>query len=131
MVVGVETKEMGWDLSIRAQSRRAQMMTSVWLQEESEGQGRGIYGERQTRGRMSGVQWKVGAIGKFLIQFWNSLMEHDFEDEVIVGEEGKKRNRREMEDALAKEETNLAERSRRVVEVSHQLSAAAKWQADR
>lgn len=62
----------------------------------------------------------------------NSLMEHDVEDVVIVGEEGKKRNRREMEDALAKEETNvLAERSRRAVEVSHQLSAAVKWQADR
>ncbi|MFQ6658907.1 hypothetical protein Gotur_028001, partial [Gossypium turneri] len=58
----------------------------------------------------------------------NSLMEHDLKDEVIVGEEGKKRNRREMEDVLAKEETNvLAERSRRAVEVSHQLSAAAKW----
>ncbi|MBA0636217.1 hypothetical protein Godav_025610 [Gossypium davidsonii] len=46
MVVGVETKQMGWDLSIRAQSRRAQMMTSVWLQEENEGQGRGNNGER-------------------------------------------------------------------------------------
>ncbi|MBA0621785.1 hypothetical protein Godav_007381 [Gossypium davidsonii] len=31
---GVETKEMGWDLSLKVQSRRAQMMTSVWLREE-------------------------------------------------------------------------------------------------
>ncbi|MBA0762032.1 hypothetical protein Gotri_024592 [Gossypium trilobum] len=47
----------------------------------------------------------------------NNLMEHDLEDEVIVGEEGKKRNRREMEDALAKEVTNvLVEMSRRAVE---------------
>lgn len=37
----------------------------------------------------------------------NSSMEHDIEDEVIVGEEGKKRYRREMEDALAKDETNV------------------------
>ncbi|MBA0636357.1 hypothetical protein Godav_000067 [Gossypium davidsonii] len=29
MEVGVKTAEMGWDLSIRVQSRRAQLMTSV------------------------------------------------------------------------------------------------------
>ncbi|MFQ6659170.1 hypothetical protein Gotur_028170, partial [Gossypium turneri] len=49
MAEGVETKEMGWDLSFRAQSRRAQTMTSVWLQEEGEEQGSGINGKRQLR----------------------------------------------------------------------------------
>ncbi|MBA0572022.1 hypothetical protein Golob_002388, partial [Gossypium lobatum] len=108
MAVGVETKEMGWDLSIRAQSRRAQMITSVWLREEGKGTG----------------NWSGN--------LENSLMEHDLKDEVIVGEEGKRRNRREMKDALAKEETNvLAERSRRAVEVSHQLSAAANSQMEK
>ncbi|KAL1067920.1 hypothetical protein V6Z11_D12G163800 [Gossypium hirsutum] len=62
----------------------------------------------------------------------NSSMEHDLEDDVIVREEGKKRNRRDMEDVLAKEKTNvLAERSKRTVEVNHKLSAAVKWAADR
>ncbi|MBA0610242.1 hypothetical protein Godav_011112 [Gossypium davidsonii] len=46
MEVGAETAELGWDLSIRAQSRRAQMMTSVWLREEGEGQGRQNNGEK-------------------------------------------------------------------------------------
>lgn len=55
MVLGVEAKEMGWDLSLRAQSRRAQTMTSVWLREESEGQGRGSTGERHNRGQMTAV----------------------------------------------------------------------------
>ncbi|MBA0638361.1 hypothetical protein Godav_025136, partial [Gossypium davidsonii] len=47
MEVGVETAELGWDLSIRAQSRRAQLMTSVWLREECEGLGRQNNGEQQ------------------------------------------------------------------------------------
>ncbi|MBA0818648.1 hypothetical protein Gohar_003642 [Gossypium harknessii] len=34
MEAGVEIGEMGWDLSLRAQSRRAQVMSSVWLREE-------------------------------------------------------------------------------------------------
>ncbi|MFQ6658499.1 hypothetical protein Gotur_027737, partial [Gossypium turneri] len=49
MAEGVETKEMGWDLSLRALSRRAQTMTSVWLREEGEEQGSGINGKRQLR----------------------------------------------------------------------------------
>ncbi|MBA0845889.1 hypothetical protein Goarm_023112 [Gossypium armourianum] len=126
MVVGVETKEMGWDLSLRAQSRRAQMMTSVWLQEEDKGQGRGSNGERQhmmtnlrvNRGSNDNLDpvlginlvgrgsqtWKEN--GNLCDNLKNNLMEHDLEEEVLIGEEGKKRNRREMEDALAKEETN-------------------------
>ncbi|KAG8500962.1 hypothetical protein CXB51_003065 [Gossypium anomalum] len=62
----------------------------------------------------------------------HTLMEHDLEDGVLIGEEGKKKNRREIEDVLAKEQINtLAVRNRRVVEVSHQSSAAAKRQANR
>ncbi|MFQ6668604.1 hypothetical protein Gotur_034179 [Gossypium turneri] len=36
MVLGVEVGEMGWDLSLRAQTRRALAMNSVWLREEEE-----------------------------------------------------------------------------------------------
>ncbi|MBA0722743.1 hypothetical protein Golax_003394 [Gossypium laxum] len=155
MTEGVETKEMGWDLTLRAQSHRAQMMTSVWLREEREGQGQGNNGKRQFMGNNSRDLAKnrdssenidpilgINLVGRGS-QTWeengnwsgnmkNRLMEHDLEDEVLIGEEGKKRNRREMEAALAKEETNtLAVRSWRAMEVSHQSSAAAKWQTDR
>ncbi|MBA0638360.1 hypothetical protein Godav_025136 [Gossypium davidsonii] len=67
MEVGVETAEMGWDLSIRAQSRRAQLMTRVWLREEGMGYHIGE-GSGNGRGNME-----------------NSLMEHDLKDEVIIG----------------------------------------------
>lgn len=36
MALGVEVAELGWDLSLRAQSRRALSMNSVWLREEGE-----------------------------------------------------------------------------------------------
>ncbi|MBA0717962.1 hypothetical protein Golax_005733 [Gossypium laxum] len=37
MALGMEVADMGWDLSFRAQSRRALVMNSVWLREEGEG----------------------------------------------------------------------------------------------
>lgn len=37
MMLDVEVAKMGWDLSLRTQSRRALSMTSIWLREESEG----------------------------------------------------------------------------------------------
>ncbi|PPD72958.1 hypothetical protein GOBAR_DD30143 [Gossypium barbadense] len=43
MLIGVEIAEMGWDLSIRAQSRRALTMNSVWLREDGEGVTGGIH----------------------------------------------------------------------------------------
>ncbi|MBA0879113.1 hypothetical protein Goshw_021358 [Gossypium schwendimanii] len=43
MLIGVEIAEMGWDLSIRAQSRRALSMNSVWLREDGEGAIGGIH----------------------------------------------------------------------------------------
>lgn len=133
MEVRVETAEMGWDLSIRAQ-----------LREECERSGRRNNGEQQnwgvqlsstmknsSRGTLDpilganlvgrGYHTKEGT-GNGRGNMDNSLMEYDLEDEVIIGEEGRKRNRRDVEDTLAKEETNvLAEKSRRIVEVSHNL----------
>lgn len=41
-MTGVEIAEMGWDLSIKAQSQIALTMNSVWLQEEGEGGSDGI-----------------------------------------------------------------------------------------
>ncbi|KAA3459484.1 reverse transcriptase [Gossypium australe] len=41
MLLGMEVAEMGWDLSLRAQSRRAVTTSSVWLREEEIGQTRG------------------------------------------------------------------------------------------
>ncbi|MBA0783398.1 hypothetical protein Gotri_001119 [Gossypium trilobum] len=109
MALGAETKEMGWDLLIRAQSRRAQMMTSVWLREECEGQGRGNNKEWQTKevnvrdpmDNMGNCEFLDPILGINLVgreyhtgskyknesgNLENSSMEHDLEDDVIVGE---------------------------------------------
>ncbi|KAG8473533.1 hypothetical protein CXB51_035818 [Gossypium anomalum] len=37
MALGVEIAEMGWDLSLRAQTRRARAQNNVWLREDDEG----------------------------------------------------------------------------------------------
>lgn len=80
-------------------------------------------------GRVS-IPWKNG--GNLSGSLIHTLMEHDLEDKVLIGEEGKKRNKGEIEDILAKEETNtLVVKNRRIVEVRYLLSAAAKRQADR
>ncbi|KAH1130335.1 hypothetical protein J1N35_001713 [Gossypium stocksii] len=81
MALGVEVAEIGWDLSLRAQSRRALMMTSVWLREEGEGEWAEI-----TRERWVFIPWKEG--GNLSGSHIHTLLEHDLEDGVLVGEEG-------------------------------------------
>ncbi|KAG8488043.1 hypothetical protein CXB51_018736 [Gossypium anomalum] len=105
IALGVEVAEMGWDLSLRAQSRRALAMTSVWLREKGEGEwgdnreGRQILGHKgkldpilgvNLEGRLSTV-WKEG--GNSSVGQFHTLMEHDLQDDVLIREEGKKRGR--------------------------------------
>ncbi|MBA0772177.1 hypothetical protein Gotri_007596 [Gossypium trilobum] len=114
MALGVEVAEMGWDLSLRAQSQRAATMNSVWLREEGEGKlkedGEGVY---MTRNNLRTGENKIAGYGKALDPvlgfslegrkiFKNHRvenlmsdralidMEHDLEDDVLIGEEGKK-----------------------------------------
>ncbi|PPD87611.1 hypothetical protein GOBAR_DD15446 [Gossypium barbadense] len=77
MALGVEVAEMVWDLSLRAQSRRAAAMNSVWIKEEGEG-------------KLKGDGKDQALIDK----------EHDLEDGVLIGEEWKKRVREKMESAI-------------------------------
>lgn len=56
----------------------------------------------------------------------------DLEDDVLISEEGKKRNRGEMEGVIVLgNENSLAGRNKRVLEVNNFISAAAKSQANR
>ncbi|KAG8501437.1 hypothetical protein CXB51_003768 [Gossypium anomalum] len=54
MALGVETTEMGWDLSLRAQTRRARAQNSVWLCEDDEGIRGGISTARLPKGKPTG-----------------------------------------------------------------------------
>ncbi|KAH1115051.1 hypothetical protein J1N35_008429 [Gossypium stocksii] len=57
MALGVEIAELGWDLSLRAQSRRALAMNSVWLREERVGE---MQGNGQGSYKTDNVMWTVG-----------------------------------------------------------------------
>ncbi|XP_017625103.1 uncharacterized protein LOC108468758 [Gossypium arboreum] len=57
MALGVEIAELRWDLSLRAQSRRALVMNSVWLREEGEG---GMQGNGQGNYKTDNVMWTAG-----------------------------------------------------------------------
>ncbi|KAA3480753.1 putative protein isoform X3 [Gossypium australe] len=85
MVLRYEVAEMGWELSLRANSRRACAMDSVWLQEDGDG-GVNLEGDLNL---MS--QWNGGS-SKEKRQL---EMDHDSEDSVMVGGNRKKRPRRE------------------------------------
>lgn len=50
MALGYEVAKMGWDLSIRAQSKRAMAINSIWLRD---------FGKSTQRGDPSTV-WRVG-----------------------------------------------------------------------
>ncbi|MBA0798886.1 hypothetical protein Gohar_009439 [Gossypium harknessii] len=128
MEAGVEITKMGWDLSLRAQSRRAQARNSVWLREEG-----GIVG-RNSKSDDSRGNSGWGGVKRFecdkendkiLLDQIQTTMDHDLENEVVIGEEGKKRARGDIE-----ESSNTGGRNRRMSEVTNLLSATAKRQAD-
>ncbi|MBA0649051.1 hypothetical protein Goklo_016663 [Gossypium klotzschianum] len=142
----VEITEMGWDLSLRAQSRRAQAMNSVWLREEGgivnrnsksdDSKGNSGWGGVKRfecdkdidpvlgfnlEGKRDPLQLEKD---KILLDQIQMTMDHDLENEVVIGEEGKKRARGDFE-----ENSNIGGRNRRMSEVTHLLSATAKRQA--
>ncbi|KAG8480371.1 hypothetical protein CXB51_024575 [Gossypium anomalum] len=155
MTLGVEVAEMGWDLSLRTQFRKALAMNSIWLREEGEAKLGGIC---ENNRRLGNGQWKMenkmrygkdvdlvfgfnleggsSPFGKMmkkaLVDQALTMMDHDLEDVVIIGEEGKKRSKGEIDDLLGKDEiNNVIPRNRRMVELNHLLSAAVKRRADR
>lgn len=155
MALGVEIVEMGWDLSLPAQSRRALTMNNVWLREEGEGKMNGnredsymtrnpLFTVGNTKPRYGqsfdsilGINLKGKSV--FLNQSRKNLitdqaftdMEHDLEDGVLIAEEGKKRDRWEMDVPAEIGEITLVARNRRLLEINHLSSATAKRQADR
>ncbi|KAH1121791.1 hypothetical protein J1N35_004951 [Gossypium stocksii] len=114
MALGVEEAVMGWDLSLRAQSKRVFAMNSIWLREDREGAtGGSIFGERNLEYRPWGMRNKLGygatidpilginlkgnmfsssqRLKHLLAKQAYSSMEHDFKEGVLIGKEGKKK----------------------------------------
>lgn len=154
-MLGVEVADMGWDLSLRAQSRRALLMTSIWLREEGEGNNGGQWNGSKVLKDRSREERTVGKCGINIdpILGFNlegnmplldqsrryvgmdqsqSAMEHDLEDSIIIGEKWKKRSRGVIEETSSKGgyET-FTTMTRRGEDSDHLLSAAAKRQAHR
>ncbi|KAA3479890.1 hypothetical protein EPI10_020367 [Gossypium australe] len=106
MELGVEIAEMGWDLALRAQSRRAQAMSSVWLREEggvvgdiSKGdnsRGNSGWGGFNLEGKRAPSRLEKDST---LIGQIQTAMDHDLENEVAIREEGKKRAKGDIEES--------------------------------
>ncbi|KAL1096257.1 hypothetical protein V6Z11_D06G211500 [Gossypium hirsutum] len=112
MAVGVEVRVMGWDLSLRAQSRRALVMNSGWLQEEEEDwdgtkeEGQVLRSSTRVSKRRLGQHRNIDPILRFNLEGQSSTfkkgespytsMDHDSEDRVLTLEEEKKRARGRM-----------------------------------
>ncbi|KAK5844941.1 hypothetical protein PVK06_001088 [Gossypium arboreum] len=108
MVLGVEVAVMGWDLSLRAQSKRALVINSIWLREDGEEESdESLNRDRKSEYKPWGIQNKL-EIGKtidpglginlkgnlssasqwvknILANQAQSAMEHDLEKRVIIG----------------------------------------------
>lgn len=80
-------------------------------------------------GRLSAFDKSKGSIE---MDHSQNAMEHDLEEGVIIGEEGKKRSRGEIEESSSRDGYEaFTTRTRRELGSRHVLSAAAKRQADR
>ncbi|KAA3475748.1 nucleolin-like [Gossypium australe] len=156
MMLGTEVAEMGWDLSLRAQSRRAVTTNSVWLREEEDGK---LKDNAEDTSTLEIDAWtrknqvvKHGESFDPVLGFnlegrkiWEKQlkvnqrvdysivdMEQDKEDGVLIGEEGKKHARGEMGNMIVVgDEKTTAGRNRIVLEGNQFISTAAKRQADR
>lgn len=121
MELGIEVTKIGWNLSLRAQSRRALTMKSIWLREFGEDNFGGNRKERYTQGNnMWAAEHKLGRstfVGQAGVKLSTNPaladMKHDQENGILIGEEGKKRARGENEEDI----NNTMERNRKVLEV--------------
>ncbi|PPS16099.1 hypothetical protein GOBAR_AA04477 [Gossypium barbadense] len=127
MEAGMEVADMGWNLSLRAQSRRALAMKSIWLREDNDDnfgvnsadrriQRNDKWAAKHTQGFC--LRGKPAYVGqervKSTINPAPADMEHDQEDGILIGEEGQKRARGENEDEI----NNSMNRNRRVLEAT-------------
>ncbi|KAG8501249.1 hypothetical protein CXB51_003414 [Gossypium anomalum] len=109
MMLGVDFTEMGWDLSLRAQFRRALSMNKKKVKENvKEGgqvigfwgtdHGVGIKKERSEKAIDPilgfNIEGGISSLNQRKEKSWSNqmqtTMEHDLEDDILIGEEGKK-----------------------------------------
>ncbi|MBA0603923.1 hypothetical protein Gorai_025059 [Gossypium raimondii] len=74
MMTRADTEELGWDLSLRAQSRRALSMNSIWLREEEEGKGREDGGRIDLENQDKGMEVQKNEGERLLTQFWGLVL---------------------------------------------------------
>ncbi|PPR91070.1 hypothetical protein GOBAR_AA29614 [Gossypium barbadense] len=137
MMLGVDIAKMGWDLSLRAQSRRALSMKSIWLREEGEGKWEGYGKDTRVLGVKSWRGENMGQAGKGLDPtlglnlergtffgskkrdgFWKdqmqTAMEHNSDDGILEGDERKKRQRGVMENSNENSESEARKLKNRI-----------------
>ncbi|XP_052874823.1 uncharacterized protein LOC128280638 [Gossypium arboreum] len=121
MMLGMEAADMGLDLTLRAQSRKARAMNSIWLREVGDVK---VDGSNDSKGLIVNGMWRAenrkscgrkvdpilgfniegdsSASSERLKRVWpgqiHTFMDHDMEDTALIGEEGKKRSRVEEDE---------------------------------
>ncbi|MBA0553635.1 hypothetical protein Golob_012799, partial [Gossypium lobatum] len=101
MALGVEIVELGWDLSLKAQSRKACAINSMWLREEGKNINKGNNFGRFESGDQSwsGEERGHGGISQ-------SDMEHNSKDCAIERVDGKKKPIRDNDTLQVRKESN-------------------------
>lgn len=123
-------------------------MNSVWLREEGDGDMGGIEENRGFKMGQQKMGWKIkygkpvdpilgfnleggsSSVGQgkenSLTNHALNVMDHNLEDVALVGEEGKKRSKWEIENLTGKKERGNIMASRRMVDLNHLSSVVAK-----
>ncbi|MBA0686678.1 hypothetical protein Goari_014266 [Gossypium aridum] len=116
MPLRVEVAMMGWDLSLRAQSKRALIMNIIWLKEEE-----GEWDEGISTTSIDPI---------FAVNL--KAIDHDLEESAI--EEGKEKKWAKRESDVCTNETNMGSlvvREEKGIRRNYLLSTIAKGQANR
>lgn len=142
MDLGFEVGSMTWDLSLRAQTRRALAMHNIWLREDRNLESSHNNLDSEVNLRSRGKSFKTSdridpilgmdLVGNLHLKKEQMDMEHDLDVCILNGEDGKKRPRRERDEPSDGDEgSSIVERNMRLLESNLFLSVATKGLADR
>lgn len=147
MELGYEAIEMGWNLTLRAPTRRALAMSNVWLKEDHMGSDLGGPSTMRNDGGRSlvvaksmspsmrvdpilGINLKGARQDELGVINDTGDMDHDLEDQMIIRGDGKKIPRRDSALVVEKKEMNSNGGHVRGEESNPFISMAVKGQAD-
>lgn len=138
MTLGYEIAETGWDLSLHAQTRRTWDLHNIWLWDDKS---KNNYWDKRGVGKRFDPMMRLNLEGDSGIPPNNknelalrdeSIMEHDLEDNLMIGSDRKKRRRVSVEaNKEGREMGSIVTKNKNSLVINSLLSTATKGQADR